>query len=161
MTQWLRITVIDRADSISFGAEGHVAKMIAAACAQDKETVDAVLETVASLDPEEARRVRTGLARFDEFVVRGQPESLTSWLESNDPAGGHPIRLVDPRLREMTLMPLSLGIVVFNLPDKRIIEIENRYGSLLRKDRGRVRRDGRPVRQVYRYELPDDWSLLP
>ena len=135
--------------------------MIAAACAHDLETIDTVLETLTTLDPEEARRIRTGLSRFDEFVVRDRPASLRKWLETNDPVDGDPIRLVDPRLRETTLTPLPLGIVVFNLPDKRIIQIENRYGTLLRKDRGRMRRDGRPVRQVYRYELPEDWSLLP
>jgi hypothetical protein len=48
-----------------------------------------------------------------------------------------------------------------NLPDKRIVQIENRYGPILRKDRGRMRRDGEPISQVYTYELSSDWSLLP
>jgi hypothetical protein len=161
MAQQVRITFIDLNGTVSFGAEGHILKMLAHACSRNPVDFGEVLGILDKLDPDTALATRKGIARFDEFVVGGDPDSVTEWLKDHDPTDGRPIRLVDPRLREATLSPLELGIVLFNLPDRRVVQIENRYGTLLRKDRGRMRRDGRPVAQIYRYELSDDWSLLP
>jgi hypothetical protein len=161
MNGLLRITLIDNEGTISFGAAGHVAKMMAAACAHNPSSIEEVLMTLGSLDPESAMALRHGLARFDEFVVRDDASSIDEWLAQNDPVDGTPFRLIDDRLREATLTPLPLGLIMVNLPDKRIVQIENRYGPLLRKDRGRMRREGEPVGQVYTYELSPDWSLLP
>jgi hypothetical protein len=161
MTPQIRITIIDPTTTISFGAPGYLAKMAAAACGHNPSTVDQVLGTLATLDPDTALIVRNGLARFDEFVVKDDEASVDQWLVENDPKGGTPFRLVDPRLREATLTPLELGTVMLNLPDKRIVQLENRYGALQRTDLGRMRRDGHPIGQLYRYELSDEWSLLP
>ena len=161
MNGLLRFTVIDSEGTISFGAPGHMAKMMAAACAHDPATIDQVLGTLTSLDPVAADSLRHGLARFDEFVVRDDATSIEDWMAQNDPLDGTPFRLIDPGLREATLSPLPLGLIMVNLPDKRIVQIENRYGPILRKDRGRMRRDGEPIAQVYTYELSSDWSLLP
>ncbi|HQY30638.1 MAG TPA: hypothetical protein PK691_05100 [Thermomicrobiales bacterium] len=161
MSQLIRITFIDATGTVTFGAEGHIVKMITHICTEYPSSFGAVLDRLEILDPDAALAVRIGLARFDEFVIAGRPDSLTAWLADHDPGTGVPIRLIEPRLREYTLAPLPLGIIIFNLPDRRIIQIENTYGTILRKDRGRLRRNGRPVRQIYRYELSDDWSLLP
>lgn len=161
MTAQIRITIIDPTTTISFGAPGHVAKMALAACGHNPSTLEDMLTTLTTLDPDTAMQVRNGLARFDEFVVKDDPASIDQWLCDNEPRDGTPFRLVDARLREATLTPLELGTVMVNLPDKRIVQLENRYGTLQRKDLGRMRRDGRPIGQLYRYELPEDWSLLP
>lgn len=161
MTGLLRITLIESNGTISFGAPGHFAKMLAAASAHDPESIEQVLGTLSTLDPDSTESLRHGLARFDEFVVRDDATSIEEWLAQNDPLDGTPFRLIDPRLREATLTPLPLGVIVVNLPDKRIVQIENRYGPLLRSDRGRMRRAGKPIGQLYRYDLPPDWSLLP
>jgi hypothetical protein len=161
MSQQVRITFIDLNGTVSFGAEGHVLKMLAHACSRNPVDFGEVLGILDKLDPETAISTRKGIAKFDEFVVADDPDSITEWLQSNDPIDGQPIRLVDPRFREATLTPLELGIVLFNLPDRRVVQIENKYGALQRRDRGRLRREGRPVAQIYRYELSDDWSLLP
>jgi hypothetical protein len=161
MTGLLRITLIDSNGTISFGAPGHLAKMMMAASAHNPDSIDQVLGTLTSLDPDSTEALRHGLARFDEFVVRDDATSIDEWLAQNDPLDGTPFRLIDSRLREATLTPLPLGVIMVNLPDKRIVQIENRYGPLLRADRGRMRRAGKPIGQLYRYELPSDWSLLP
>jgi len=161
MNGLLRFTVIDNEGTISFGGPGHLAKMMAAACAHSPASIDQVLATLATLDPSTTDSVRHGLARFDEFVVRDDATSIEEWIAQNDPLSGTAFRLIDPRLREATLTPLPLGVIMVNLPDKRIVQIENRYGPILRKDRGRMRRDGEPISQVYTYELSSDWSLLP
>ena len=157
----LRFTVIDNEGTISFGGPGHLAKMMAAACAHSPASIDQVLATLATLDPSMTDSIKHGLARFDEFVVRDDATSIEQWIAQNDPLSGTAFRLIDSRLREATLTPLPLGVIMINLPDKRIVQIENRYGPILRKDRGRMRRDGEPISQVYTYELSSDWSLLP
>lgn len=161
MSGLLRITLIDSQGTISFGAPGHMAKMMAAACAHNPTSIEQVLGSLSTLDPASAESLKHGLARFDEFVVRDDATSIDEWLAQNDPLDGTPFRLIDARLREATLTPLPLGVIMVNLPDKRIVQIENRYGALLRKDRGRMRRDGEPIGQMYRYELSPEWSLLP
>jgi hypothetical protein len=161
MNGMLRFTVIDPEGTISFGGPGHLAKMLAAACAHNPATIDQVLGTLTSLDPATTDGLKHGLARFDEFVVRDDASSIQDWIAQNDPLDGTPFRLIDPSLREATLSPLPLGLIMVNLPDKRIVQIENRYGPIQRKDRGRMRRDGEPIAQVYTYELSSDWSLLP
>ena len=161
MAAQMRITLIGKDGTVSFGAEGHIAKMILAACARNVATTDEVLDVLTTLDPESASQLRIGLSRFDEFVVKDDPGSIDEWVVDHDPTDDTIFRLIDPRMREATLTPLALGIVMFNLPDKRVVQIDNRYGTLLRKDRGRMRREGRPIAQIYRYDLPDDWSLVP
>jgi hypothetical protein len=51
--------------------------------------------------------------------------------------------------------------VVFNLKERRIIQIQNNYANLERKDRGRIRVDGEPSQMLFQYELPTDWVLVP
>ena len=157
----LRITLIDGNDTLSFGAPGYWAKMMAAACAHNPAASEDVFATLATLDPETTDALRHRLAQFDEFVLRDDASTIAAWLAQNDPTDGTPFRLIDPALREASLTPLVLGVIMVNLPDKRIVQIENRYGAILRSDRGRMRRDGQPIGQIYRYQLPSDWSLLP
>jgi hypothetical protein len=51
--------------------------------------------------------------------------------------------------------------VLYNLKARRIVQLVNQYGELLRQDRGRIRRGGEPTRLLYTYRLPDDWRILP
>ena len=74
----------------------------------------------------------------------------------------HPVlRVLDDETRRESLEPISIGLVIFNLPAKRIIQVQNSYGVLKRSDRGRYFQDGRPTERLYFYRLPSDWSLLP
>ena len=157
----MRITIIHETGTVSFGAEPHVAKMILHAAAKNVRTIEQVIEVLPSLDPDAAASLRAGIARFDEFVVPGDSASIQAWVTAHAPDNPEPFRLLDPAMREATLTPLGYGIVVFNLIDKRVVQIENSYAPLRRKDRGRMRRDGRPIAQIYRYELPEEWAMLP
>lgn len=74
----------------------------------------------------------------------------------------HPVlRVLDDETRRESLEPVSIGLVIFNLPAKRIIQVQNSYGVLKRSDRGRYFQDGQPTERLYFYRLPNDWSLLP
>ncbi|MGD9713552.1 MAG: hypothetical protein AB7V46_16020, partial [Thermomicrobiales bacterium] len=65
------------------------------------------------------------------------------------------------QFRNLSLLPERLGIVLFNLPERRIVQIQNAYGEVLRRDRGRFREDGNPVNRFYHYALPKSWQLIP
>jgi len=74
----------------------------------------------------------------------------------------HPVlRVLDDETRRESLEPVSIGLVIFNLPAKRIIQVQNSYGVLKRSDRGRYFENGQPTERLYFYRLPSDWSLLP
>ncbi|MBN9392024.1 MAG: hypothetical protein J0I20_28565 [Chloroflexi bacterium] len=74
----------------------------------------------------------------------------------------HPVlRVLDDDTRRESLEPVSIGLVIFNLPAKRIIQVQNSYGVLKRSDRGRYFENGQPTERLYFYRLPTDWSLLP
>jgi hypothetical protein len=90
-------------------------------------------------------------------------KSLTSFDAGAELAEETPeaFRVVDEATRRRSLEPGLGGLVVYNLRAKRIIQVQNSYADLQRKDRGRLRRDGRPVRAYYWYELPADWSIVP
>ena len=74
----------------------------------------------------------------------------------------HPVlRVLDDETRRESLEPVKIGLVIFNLLAKRIIQVQNSYGVLKRSDRGRYFENGQPTERLYFYRLPSDWSLLP
>jgi hypothetical protein len=157
----IRITIIDSKSSISFGAGGYVAKMVVAACARNPSDLDALLGYLAAYDAVSVEAVRHGLNHFDEFCLPGDPDACQRWLDEGGAVDGRAFRLLDPALREASLTQLPLGLAIVNLVERRIVQVANRYGTVLRKDRGRLRREGKPIAQLYSYSLPDDWSLVP
>lgn len=158
----MRYTVVDRDGTTSFVAPDHLMKMLAAACSRGPSNVSALLVVTEEFDPKQTRAIIDGLARFDAGRL------ATPTPRTDDPApipavedDPTPFRVVDEPTRRRSLDPASAGLVVFNLPAKRIVQIQNSYAELKRKDRGRLRRDGRPVRAYYSYELPPDWAIVP
>lgn len=78
------------------------------------------------------------------------------------PLAKHPvIRVVDASTRQESLEPIKIGLVIFNLPAKRIVQVQNTHGVIQRSDRGRYFENGQPREQTYFYRLPADWSLVP
>jgi hypothetical protein len=74
----------------------------------------------------------------------------------------HPIlRVVDNITRQESLEPVKIGLVIFNLPARRIVQVQNSLGILRRSDRGRYYENGQPTERLYFYRLPDDWSMVP
>ena len=52
-------------------------------------------------------------------------------------------------------------LVLFNLPQKRIVQVHNTYAEVQREDRGRIRKAGRPTGVYYHYQLPAEWAIVP
>lgn len=157
----MRFTVIDAGGAVSFRGPGHCLKALVAGCSRGANDVSTLLERVRGLDARFVEHVLNELAQFDEHVLPESPKSIERWLERSVDEPPEVFRVFDQRLRDQSLTAERLGVVLFNLPERRIVQIENSYGELLRQDRGRIRIDGNPVNRYYSYTLPDSWTLLP
>lgn len=157
----MRFTILGEDGSISFSGPGHALKALTAACSEGISSYRRLLDRLGQFDQSLSTSIINDLAVFDELVVQGSPSTIDAWLENDPPAGRSVFRILDDRLRRRSLLPGRLGIVLFNLPEKRIVQIENSYGALQRSDRGRIRLQGKPVNRYYDYELPDEWAIVP
>lgn len=157
----MRFTLIDGSGAISFRAPGHGLKMLAAACSFGARSHREVLQELESLDRSLAESIRNGLSKFDEHCLESDPGTVERWVEAQGSLSDEPFRVYNQAMRRASLKPERLGIVIFNLKDRRIVQVQNSYGALLRRDRGRVRKDSRPTGRFYHYELPNDWSIVP
>ena len=151
MPSSFRFTIVDADGAVSFVAPAYALKMIAAACGKGAQRVDDLLQGVGEFDPALATELREGLARFDAGGSVGD--------EPLDRTG--PFRIGDEATRAAAQEPAASGLIVVNLPEKRIVQVQNSYADLKRTDRGRLRRNGRPVQLLYRYDLPEEWRIVP
>jgi hypothetical protein len=164
----MRYTVVDERGAVSFIGPAHALKMLVAACAEMPADLTALLDRLRPLDARFAAAVGDGLAVFDEHHIAGPagpapaPEAPSAPLDR--PAGhasGAVFRVTDAASRQASLRPHDAGVIVFNLVERRIVQLHNSYAEIRRRDRGRLRRDGRPVQTYYFYELPEEWRLVP
>lgn len=157
----MRLTLVDPAGSVSFVAPAHGAKVLTAACSRGPATIEELLQIARQFDAEMIDVVIEGLALFDRHNADGAYAAVHDMLASLQPRDMPPFRVVDEKTRAASLAPVSTGLVIFNLKAQRIVQVQNSYSSLLRRDRGRIRDSGHPTRHLYRYELPSEWSLVP
>jgi hypothetical protein len=156
----MRFTIVDDCRTTSFLGPPHVLKAITACCARGASSIREVLAMLAEYDANLATVIKDHLSVFREHNT----SSDTGWIRARfdqelDEAG--PFDVLDERTRRVSLEPTRLGLVVFNLPARRIVQVQNTYANLQRSDRGRVRRNGKPTQTFYSYTLPADWSIVP
>lgn len=157
----MRLNVIDTGGTVSFVGPCHAIKVLTAACARSPQTLSDLLQQAERYDPQLCRFVLDGLSVFDEHNTPENTESIRALLGSGPPHEAPPFRVVDDVTREVSLSPVGAGLVLFNLPAKRIIQVQNAYAAIERQDRGRVRENGQPTNRLYHYKLPDEWQVLP
>lgn len=164
----MRYTIVDRCGAVSLVGPCHVLKMLVAGCAEMPTTLDELLDHVRPLDATFADHVASGLAVFDEHHPRAggddaAPAPGDAHRGANGAAGrnGSVFRVTDAASRQASLQPVVAGLVVFNLNERRIVQIHNTYADIERRGRGRLRRNGRPVQTYYHYDLPAAWQLVP
>lgn len=153
-----RFNVIDESGVVSFLGPRHGCKMIAAACGAGHRSLETMLTYIRALDDEWAGEVREGLREFDERNATATAETPVP-----DPASGWraPFRVIDRETRRQSMKTSSLGLFVVNLKERRIVQVDNQSIELEKVGRGRVRRNGKPTRMLFRYELSKDWALVP
>jgi hypothetical protein len=154
-----RLTVIDPLGAVSFVSPAHGAKILTAACSKNPPSFADLFALARPYDTELIDTILDGLAHFDEHNGPGNYRTILDMLDG----GGVkvPFRVVDVGTRRASLAPVGSGLVIYNLTAQRIVQVQNSYCNLLRRDRGRIRASGRPTRHLYRYELPGEWQLVP
>ena len=155
-----RLTAIDPLGAVSFISPAHGAKILTAACSKSPPTLADLFALARPYDSELFDAVLDGLACFDGRNGTGNYQDIHDTL-ANAVAALPPFRVVDDVTRRASLSPVGSGLVLYNLSAQRIVQVQNSYGNLLRRDRGRIRASGRPTRHLYRYELPGEWQLVP
>lgn len=160
-TNVFRFNVVDGSGSVSFVGPGHGLKVMAAACSHGPSRVQDLLSFASRYDADWASAVIGGLCVFDEHNVEGIADRFEAVIRSEDDASHRPFRVVNGLTRRRSMMPARLGLVVFNLKERRIIQIHNSYADLARRGRGRIRKQGRPTGSLFHYELPDGWRIVP
>ena len=153
-----RFNVIDDSGTVSFLGPRHGSKMIAAACGANHRTFESLLTFIRALDDVWAGEVERGLREFDERAPRHQEHVPNGTSES---AWRVPFRVVDQETRKQSMRISSLGLFVVNLKERRIVQVDNRSLELEKAGRGRVRRNGKPTKMLFRYRLSPDWDLVP
>lgn len=156
----MRFTIIDLSETMSFVGPPHALKALAACCAQGTTTIPEIITKLGFYDIDFSRQLREQLSVFREHNT----ELDSTWIEekiATDPSYESLLVVGSEATRRVSLQPGKLGLVVFNIPAKRIVQIQNSYANLERSDRGRVRRDGKPTTTYYNYALPADWTIVP
>ncbi len=156
-----RFTVIDRDGTVSFLGPGHGLKVFAAACSRGAENYRALLELAAEYDAAWSSEVRRGINVFDEHNTSCISDAFAARVQPPAGEATIPFRVLDSETRARSMEPSKSGLVLFNLKDKRIVQVQNSYAELRRQGRGRIRADGRPTRSLFYYRLPDSWQLVP
>ncbi len=156
----IRCTVIDPTGTITFAGPAHLAKALTAACSHGPQDARALLQLAEQYDPSLIQDLSAGLAIFDEHNV-GEDHT---WIDERlDDQHDYPlpVRVVNGPTRQLSLAPFDAGLIVFNLNARRIVQVQNSYAEILRRDRGRVREAGQPTGGIFRYSLPGSWTILP
>ena len=120
-----------------------------------------LLEFARRYDDQFPNAILNGLAVFDEHNLRGNTSQIESIMANESPLDWPPFRVYNDATRRASTQPGRTGLIVFNLGSKRIVQVQNSYSEIQRKDRGRIRAGGHPTRVLYFYDLPFEWSIVP
>jgi len=156
----MRFTIVDERGTVSFVTHSSAVLALLAACSHDPHSLEQLLDAVHHYDRSVRSYVLNGLAVFDEHNVPGDARTIHQQLASL-PAPETPVfRVVDELTREQSLQSVKAGIVLFNLPKKRIIQIQNSY-ELPRSGTVNFHNGRFLSRHMLSYELPPSWSIVP
>lgn len=157
----MRFTVLDEQGTISFVTHSSALTALVAACAEDPSSLRELLEATRRYDRTLRDYVLNGLAVFDEHNVPDDHSAIHKQLDTL-PAQETPVfRVVDERTRDASLESVKAGVVLFNLPKKRIVQIQNMYGAIERAGTVNYHNGRFLSRREFSYKLPDSWSIVP
>src|SRR5919202_2407806 len=131
--QLMRYTIIDRGGKVSFVGPCVALEALVAGCARQPRTLGELLDAAAPYNSSLREIVLSGLAVFDEHNSPANFRNFLAALEYCRPADLPVFRELDERTQEAALTPVKAGVVVFNLIEKRIIQIQNTYNEIRRR----------------------------
>ncbi len=145
----MRFTVIDHSGAVSFvGPCAALAGMISG-CIGGASTLEQLLNEVGRTGVQIVDLVTSGLAVFDEHNAYGNFVGIHSAIDHLVSHEIPPFRIVDDRTRQASLQPVRAGALIFNLRERRIVQIQNTYAD--------VQQMGLPARRLMRA----GWRILP
>jgi hypothetical protein len=157
----LRMTLIDANGGISFVMHGEALPALLKSCATGPRTIEELLERAEPYYQGLRERVENGIAMFDERNAAGRYDAIHRALELARPEESPLFRVVDEITREASLRPVKAGAIIFNLMDRRIIQLQNAYREIRRQGRGTVWDGERMTNTPFTYRLGQDWALVP
>ena len=157
----IRFTVAGEDGTASFLGPGHAIKMLVASCARAPRTLPELLDVTRRYDDSFATSIMNGLTVFDEHNLPDNTAQIEAQFAETDSAEWPPFRVFNDVTRRASTQPGRAGLIVINLGAKRIIQVQNSYSEIQRRDRGRIRAEGKPTRVLYHYDLPSEWALVP
>jgi hypothetical protein len=157
----MRFTVVDRHGTVSFVAHCSAALALTAACATNPASLHDLLEASRSYDRGLRDRVLNGLAIFDEHNLPGELSTIHWQLHELPPRESPVFRVLDEVTREASLRSVRAGVILYNLPAKRIVQIENTYEPLGRSGEVNFHNGKFLSIRLLPYELSPAWSIVP
>jgi hypothetical protein len=157
----LRLTVIDRRGGVSFVAHGDALPAIVKACSFYPQTLEDLLDLATPFYGSLREYVLSGLAVFDEHNSPENLEEIHTGLVTAAKYEKPVFRIFDDITREASLNPVGAGAVLFNLPERRVVQIVNSYREVRREGRARVFDGDEWTSEIFPYRLPADWALVP
>ncbi len=157
----IRLTVVDAEGTVSFIAHASAVVALAAACASDPTTLRELLDASTRFDKSLRDKVLNGLAVFDEHNLPDDLSAIHHQLETLAPRNTPVFRVLDPITREASLRPVRSGVVLYNLPAKRIVQIENTYEPLAPSGEVNYHNGKFLSIRLVPYKLSPDWTIVP
>ena len=127
----MRFTVVGNDGSVSFVYDGAALDALIRACADGPGTVGEFFTAAARRVPAVGEHVTCGLAVFDEHNAPGAYIPIHEAIK-HFPSDEWPVfRIVDDVTREGSLRSTRTGVIVFNLVERRVVQIQNSYAEIL------------------------------
>jgi hypothetical protein len=157
----MRFTLIEGNRGLSFVAPPHSLEFLVAACSHDPTSIAVLLEETERYTPFLREYVTSGAAVFDEHNTTESLDQIHQELKHADHTRPAPVfRILDDFTRASSLQPFGWGVVLFNIPHKRIVQIQNSYMDVQRN--GKVLTESAAGRLAPRvYQLPPYWRIVP
>jgi hypothetical protein len=157
----MRFTIVDHGGTISFVGDGFLMLPLVAACASNPRSLAEMLARVDQIDRRLRDRILAGLAVFDEHNVENNYDAIRRELEASKNAEEPVFRVVDDVTRERSLEPTRTGLIIFNLKDRRIVQVINQFYAVERRGEVHLHNGARYSRRTVSYKLPESWSIVP
>lgn len=157
----MRFTVVDADGSISFVDDGFVMLPLVAGCSSNPRSTRELLTRAGDIDRRVRSRVIAGLHVFDEHNVDGDYGAIHQELEQRQGLEEPVFRVVDEVTRQRSLLPTKTGLILFNLKDRRIVELLNHFYAVERAGEVHLHDGRRYSKQTVTYSLPGAWSIVP
>jgi hypothetical protein len=157
----MRFTIVDPSGTISFVDDGFLLLPLVAICAENPRSLTELLSRADNIDRRLRITINSGLAVFDEHNVPGNYAAIHQALDTVNGPGEPVFRVVDDLTRQRSLEPTKTGLIIFNLKDRRIVQVVNHFFAVERRGEVHLHNGERYSRRTVNYELPEPWSIVP